>query len=223
MRTYAAELVSLPVEVIVEHGSLAVAALQRATQRIPIVFVRVTDPVDQRFVSSLAHPGGNVTGFTSFDYSMIGKWFELLKEIAPYLKRMALLFDPETDPYAPGNVRAFETAAPSSAVEPIAAPVHGSTEIEHAIAALAHPADGGLIVLPGAFADVNREEIVALAARYGVPTIYGYRYFTAEGGLISYGILSSDGYRRAAEYVDRSFAARRPRICPSSNRPPSSW
>jgi putative ABC transport system substrate-binding protein len=203
MDMYATELVGLPAEVILAGGSLAVAALRKATQTAPIVFVRVADPLSQKFVASLAHPGGNVTGFTSFEFDMSGKWLELLKSTAPHLRRVALMFNLATAPYGPGFLHSFESAAKSFAVEPVGAQVHDPADIEGVISALGEGADGGLIVLPDAFTDVYREKVITLATRYRVPTIYGYRNFTAAGGLMSYGVKSIDIYRRAATYVDR--------------------
>jgi putative ABC transport system substrate-binding protein len=214
MQTYAAELVGLPAEVVLASGSFAVAALRRETHTIPIVFVRVADPVSQGFVASLAHPGANVTGFSSLEYEMSGKWLALLKGIAPHLARVALMFNPVTAPYGPGFLRSFETAAASFAVKPIGAPIHDPTEIEGTMSALGSGADGGLIVLPDAFTDVHREQIIALAARHRVPSIYGYRYFTAAGGLISYGPNSADMFRRAAAYVDRILKGEKPADLP---------
>jgi putative tryptophan/tyrosine transport system substrate-binding protein len=214
MQTHAAELVGLPVEAVLAGGSLAVAALRRETRTTPIVFVRVADPVSQGFVASLAHPGANVTGFASIEYEMSGKWLELLRGIAPHLVRVALMFNPATDPYGPGFLRSLETAAPSFGVKPTGALIHGPAEIEGTMSMLGSGADSGLIVLPGAFTDVHREQIIALAARHRVPTIYGYRYFTAAGGLISYGFNSADMYRRAAEYVDRIIKGEKPANLP---------
>ena len=214
IQTHAAELVGLPSEVVLAEGSLAVAALQRETRTTPIVFVRVTDPVSQGFVASLAHPGANVTGFASIEYEMSGKWLELLKGIAPHLVRVSLMFNPATDPYGPGFLRSLETAAPSFGVKPTGALIHDPVEIEGTMSVLGSGADGGLIVLPGAFTDVHREQIIALAARHRVPTIYGYRYFTAAGGLISYAFNSADFYRRAAEYVDRILKGEKPANLP---------
>jgi putative ABC transport system substrate-binding protein len=214
MQTHAAELVGLPAEVVLAGGSLAVAALRRETRTTPIVFVRVADPVSQGFVASLAHPGANVTGFSSLEYELSGKWLELLKGIAPHLVRVALMFSPPTAPYGPGFLRSFETAAPSFAVKPIGALIHDPSEIEGTMSVLGSGADGGLIVLPDAFTDVYREQIIALAARYRVPTIYSYRYFTAAGGLISYGVNSADIYRRAAAYVDRILKGEKPADLP---------
>jgi len=214
IQTHAAELVGLPAEVVLAGGSFPVAALRRETRTTPIVFVRVADPVSQGFVASLAHPGANVTGFSTLEYELSGKWLELLKGIAPHLVRVALMFNPPTAPYGPGFLRLFETAAPSFAVKPIGALIHDHSEIEGTMSVLGSGADGGLIVLPDAFTDVHREQIIALAARHRVPTIYGYRYFTAAGGLISYGPNSADMYRRAAAYVDRILKGEKPADLP---------
>jgi len=214
MQAHATELIGLPAEVILASGSFAVAALRRETRTTPIVFVRVADPVSQGFVASLAHPSANVTGFSSLEYEMSGKWLALLKGIAPHLARVALMFNPVTAPYGPGFLRLFETAAPSFAVKPIGALIHDPAEIEGTMSVLGSGADGGLIVLPDAFTDVHREQIIALAARHRVPTIYGYRYFTAAGGLISYGPNSADMFRRAAAYVDRILKGEKPADLP---------
>ena len=214
MQTYAVEMVRLPAEVVLAGGSLAVAALQRETQTLPIVFVRVADPLSQGIVASLARPGGNVTGFTSLDYAMSGKWLELLKAIAPRLVRVSLMFNPTTAPYGPGFLSSLETAASSFAVKPNGALIHEPAEIEGIMSALGQGAPGGLIVVPDAFTDVYREQIIALAARHRVPTIYGYRYFTAAGGLISYGVNSANTYRRAAAYVDRILKGEKPADLP---------
>jgi len=151
MQTHAAELVGLPAEVVLAEGSLAVAVLRRETRTTPIVFVRVAEPVSQGFVASLAHPGANVTGFSSLEYELSGKWLELLKGLAPRLARVSLMFNPATDPYGPGFLRSLETAAPSFGVKPIGALIHDPAEIEGTMSLLGSGADGGLIVLPGAF------------------------------------------------------------------------
>jgi putative ABC transport system substrate-binding protein len=161
MQTHAAELVGLPAEIVLAGGSLAVAALRRETGTIPIVFVRVADPVSQGFVASLAHPGANVTGFSSLEYELSGKWLGLLKGVAPHLVRVSLMFNPPTAPYGPGFLRSFETVAPSFAVKPIGALIHNPAEIEGTMSVLGSGADGGLIVLPDAFTDVHREQIIA--------------------------------------------------------------
>src|SRR5262245_11032566 len=214
IQTYAAELVGLPAEVVLACGSFPLAAFRRETRTTPIVFVRVADPVSQGFVASLAHPGANVTGFSSLEYDLSGKWLALLKGIAPHLVRVALMFNPPTAPYGSGFLRSFETAAPSFEVKPIGALIHDPAQIEGIISVLGSGADGGLIVLPDAFTDVHREQIIALAARHRVPTIYGYRYFTAAGGLVSYGPNSADMYRRAAAYVDRILKGEKPADLP---------
>jgi len=214
MDAYATELVGLPAEVILAGGSLAVTALRKATKTTPIVFVRVADPLSQGFVASLARPGSNVTGFASLEYALSGKWLELLKTIAPRVSRVALMFNPATAPYGPGFLDSFETAAKSFAIEPNGALLHGPAEIEGAINALGQSGNGGLIVLPDAFTDVYRDQIIELAARYRVPTVYGYRYFTEAGGLISYGVNSADIFRRAATYVDRILKGEKPADLP---------
>jgi putative ABC transport system substrate-binding protein len=214
MDAYAIELVGLPAEVILAGGSLAVAALRKATQTTPIVFVRVADPLSQGFVASLARPGGNVTGFATLEYTLSGKWLELLKTIAPRISRVALMFNPATSPYGPGFLDSFETAAKSFAVKPSGALLRDPAEIDGAMSALGQGEDGGLIVLPDAFTDVYRDQIIKLASRYRVPTIYGYRYFTEAGGLISYGAKSADTYRRAATYVDRILKGEKPADLP---------
>src|SRR5262249_21880456 len=175
---------------------------------------RVADPVSQGFVASLAHPGANVTGFSSLEYDLSGKWLALLKGIAPHLVRVALMFNPPTAPYGSGFLRSFETAAPSFEVKPIGALIHDPAQIEGIISVLGSGADGGLIVLPVAFTYVNREQTIALAARHRVPTISGYRSFAAAGGLVSYGPNSADMSRRAAAYVDRTPKGEKPADLP---------
>lgn len=213
-QTHAAELVGLPAEVVLVQGAAAVTALRRETRTTPIIFVQVADPVSQGFVASLAHPGANVTGFSSLEYELSGKWLELLKGLAPHLGRISLMFNPATEPYGPGFLRSLETAAPSLGVKPIGALIHDPAEIEGTMRLLGSGADRGLIVLPGPFADVHREEIITLAAHHRVPTIYGYRYFTASGGLIAYGPNGADMFRRAAAYVDRILKGEKPADLP---------
>src|SRR5262249_1720285 len=149
---------------------------------IPIVFVRVADPLSQGFVASLARPGGNVTGFATLEYALSGKWLELLKTIAPRISRVALMFNPATSPYGQGFLDAFETAAKSFAVRPSGALLRDPAEIEGAMSALGQGEDGGLIVRPDAFTHIYRDPLTKLSARYRVATIYGYRYFTEAGG-----------------------------------------
>jgi putative ABC transport system substrate-binding protein len=211
MRAYAEELVGLTPAVILAHTSPAMAALQQATHTIPIVFVDVFAPVGQRFVSNLARPGGNVTGFSSVEPEIGGKWLGvLLKEVAPLLARVAVVFNPETGPFSPLFLRAVETAAPSFAVKPIATPVHDAADIEPAISAFARDLNGGLIVLPSAFVAVHRQLIFEQAAQHRLPAVYGFRYFAADGGLMSYGVDVRELFRRSAAYVDRILKGAKP-------------
>src|SRR5450631_4032819 len=210
MRAYAEELVGLAPAVILAHTSPVMAALQQATRTIPIVFVDVFAPVGQRFVSNLARPGGNITGFSSAEPEIGGKWLGVLKEVAPLLARVAVIFNPETGPFSPLFLRAVETAAPSFAVKPIAIPVHDAGDIERAISAFAHDLNGGLIVLPSAFVAVHRQLIFEQAAQHRLPAVYGFRYFAADGGLMSYGVDVRDLFRRSAAYVDRILKGAKP-------------
>jgi putative ABC transport system substrate-binding protein len=210
MRAYAEELVGLAPAVILAHTSPVMAALQQATRTIPLVFVDVFAPVEQRFVSNLARPGGNITGFSSVEPEMGGKWLGALKEVVPFLARVAVIFNPETGPFSPLFLRAIETAAPSFAVKPIATPVHDAADIESAISAFAHDLNGGLIVLPSAFVAVHRQLIFEQAAQHRLPAVYGIRYFAADGGLMSYGVDVRDLFRRSAAYVDRILKGAKP-------------
>ena len=209
-RRYAAELVALTPDVILASASAAMGALQQTTRTIPIVFVGIVDPVGAGFVESLARPGGNVTGFSSVEPEMGGKWLGLLKEVAPFLARVAVIFNPETGPFSPLFLRAVETAAPLFAVKPIATPVHNVADIERAISAFAHDLNGGLLVLPSGFVAVHRQLIFEQAAQHRLPAVYGFRYFAADGGLMSYGVDVSDLFRRSAAYVDRILKGTKP-------------
>jgi putative ABC transport system substrate-binding protein len=215
MRTFARELVGPQPDAVLAVTTPAVAALLRETRTIPIVFVRVSDPVGSGFVPNLANPGGNVTGFTNFEPSIAGKWLELLKEIAPRVARVTLLFNPAT---APGGgmhfMRLVEAAAPSFAVEVSAGRVHDVADIERVVAAVAREPNGGLVSLPDIFVTVHRELTIELTARYRVPTVYQYRYFVARGGLMSYGPDVIDQYARAALYVDRILKGAKPADLP---------
>jgi putative tryptophan/tyrosine transport system substrate-binding protein len=202
-RTYAAELVALPPDVILASGSASVAALLQTTRTVPIVFVNVIDPVGAGYVARLARPGGNATGFTAFEYSLSGKWLELLKEIAPNLTRIAILRDPALAAGI-GQFAAIQAMAPSSSgVELSPIDVRDGGEIERDVATLARESNGGLIVTGSSWAAVHRELIVMLAARHRLPAVYPFRYFVTSGGLISYGPDPIDVFRRAAGYVDR--------------------
>jgi putative tryptophan/tyrosine transport system substrate-binding protein len=207
---YAAELVALGPEVLLASGSSSVGALRRQTSTIPIVFVMVSDPAGQSFVASLARPGGNITGFSQYDPPMAGKWLGMLTQITPPAARVAVLYNPATAPYAGLMLRAIEEAAPSLNVAVRAAPVHDDAEIAAMMAGLAREVRGGLLVLPDAYTAVHRDAIVALAARHRLPAVYPYRYFAADGGLMSYGIDLIDQFRRSAAYVDRILKGAKP-------------
>jgi putative ABC transport system substrate-binding protein len=213
IRRDAAELVALAPDVLVATANLPVAALQQATRGIPIVFVQTADPVGAGFVDSLARPGGNITGFTPFEFGISAKWLELLKEIAPDVTRAAVLRD-ATNPGAIGQMAAIQSVAPSLGVE--LGPIGGrdADEIERAIAGLARFANVGLVVTGTPLTVAHGDLIVALAARYRLPAVYPFRFFVARGGLISYGPDSIDPYRRAAGYVDRILKGEKPADLP---------
>jgi putative ABC transport system substrate-binding protein len=211
---FAKELVALQPDLILSAVTPTTAALLQHTRTIPIVFATVADPVGSGFVASLAQPGGNVTGFQSMVGSLAGKWVELLKEIAPRVARVAMLFSPAVAPYAESYLTPFKAAALSFAVEPIAAPVRDTSTLESVIAAQARAPNGGLIVMPDTFTDVHRAVIISLAARSGLPAVYPRRTFTELGGLLSYGLDQFDSYRRAATYVDRILKGEKPSELP---------
>jgi putative ABC transport system substrate-binding protein len=211
MQAFANELVQLEPDIILGHSTPVVAALIQATQTIPIVFVGVSDPVGSGFTTSVRRPGGNVTGFTAFDPTVAGKLLNVLKQIAPGLTRVALVFDPDT--LARDGlffVRSFETAARLSAAEPIVAQVRVPAEIEGSMTELAREPGTGLIVLADNFTAVHRHPIISLAARYRLPAVYPYRYFADAGGLMSYGIDMIDLFRRASSYADRILKGETP-------------
>jgi len=212
IRAAATDLIEKEPEVILAQGTANTAGLQQVTRTIPIVFTVVSDPVGSGFVKSLAHPGGNITGFTNFfEPSFASNWLELLKQMAPYVTRVALLFNPDLGPSGGLYfVLPVETAAQTFAMESFRIPVHNAAEIEHAIEAFAQKPNGGLIVPPDATTLPNRDLIVALAARFRLPAVYPYRFFVASGGLISYGIAYADVFRRAAAYVDRILRGEKP-------------
>ena len=214
LRAQAAELVAAQPELILSNTTPALMALRRETRAIPIVFVQVVDPVAQGFVPSLARPGGNITGFMVFEFLIGGKWVELLKEVAPRIVRIGLLFNPNTAPYANLYLRSCEAAAPSFAVEAIPTPVHDTSELERAITAFAAEPNAGLIVLPDTFTTVHRDLIVSLAARHRLPSIYPLRVFADNGGLLSFGTEPTDVFRQAATYVDRILKGTKPADLP---------
>jgi putative ABC transport system substrate-binding protein len=211
---YAAELVALTPDVIVSTVSGTVAALQRITHHVPIVFANVIDPVGAGFVASLARPGGNTTGFSAFDYGLIGKWLELLKEIAPNLTRFGVLRDP-SQAAGIGQFAAIQALAPPSLVgELFPIDSRDPSEMERAITAFANERNGGLIVTGSQSAITHRKLIIAVALRYRLPNIYGFRYYPASGGLASYGPDAIDAHKRAADYVDRILKGEKPADLP---------
>jgi ABC-type uncharacterized transport system substrate-binding protein len=211
---YAAELVALGPDVLLAQSSPSVVALRQKTTTIPLVFTMVSDPVGQGFVESLAHPGGNVTGFSDFNVLMAGKWLEMLTLVAPPVSRVAVLYNPATAPYAGLMMRTIEGAAPSFAITAHAAPCHDDAGIESVIAELARGQRGGLLVLTDIFAIVHRDTILAAAAKHRLPTVYFTRSFTAAGGLMSYGIDYADLFLRSATYIDLILKGANPRDLP---------
>jgi putative ABC transport system substrate-binding protein len=214
MQRYAKELVALEPDLILSQNTPTTASMLQQTRTIPIIFTNVSDPVGSGFVASLPRPGGNVTGFINMEASLGGKWLELLKEIAPRVVRVAFLFNPETATYAEYYLKPLKAAAASIGVEAIAAPAHDTSELESVIAAQAREPNGGLLVLPAGFFNVHRVEVTSLAARYRLPAVYPYRFFTELGGLLSYGNDPLDNFRRAALYVDRILKGAKPSELP---------
>ena len=214
IQRFAKELVALQPDLILTQNTPTTAAMLQQTRTIPIIFANVSDPVGSGFVASFARPGGNATGFIVLESTMAGKWLELLKEIAPRVNRVAFLFNPATATFAEYYLNPFKAAAASFAVEAIAAPVHDTSELETVIAAQAHEPNGGLIVMPEAFLNVHRAEVISLAARYRLPAVYAYRFFTELGGLLSYGNDVTDNFRRAATYADRVLKGVKPSELP---------
>jgi putative tryptophan/tyrosine transport system substrate-binding protein len=210
IRAYAAELVALAPDVILATTTPVMMVLQSATSTIPIVFVQVIDPVTRGLVASLTRPGGNITGFVTFEFSMGGKWLETLTQIAPRVKRVAMIFNPGTAPFSESFVRVVEAAAPTFGVEPIAAPVRDPAELDRVIATFAGKPNGGLIILPDVSNTSHRDTIVALAARHRLPAVYPFRFFAVSGGLISDGVDTTDLFRRSASYVDRILKGANP-------------
>jgi putative tryptophan/tyrosine transport system substrate-binding protein len=211
----AKELTDLRPDVILSHSTAVTAALQRETRTTPIVFVNVADPVGAGFVAGLPRPGGNITGFISQEAAMGGKWLELVTDIAPAVRRAAIMFDPDK---ASGGgsyyLPAFEAAARSLKVEPIAAPVRSDAEIATVITSLGHEPRGGLVVMPDSFNTVHRATTILLAARNNVPAVYLVSVFPRDGGLLSYGADRVDNFRRAASYVDRILRGAKPSELP---------
>ncbi len=212
-RQYASELVALAPDVILASGTLGVTALQNATRTLPIIFVRVSDPVGAGVVDNLARPGGNATGFMNFEYSLSGKWLELLKQIAPQVTRAAVMRDP-ANPAAVGQFAAIQSVAQSLGFELRSVDTRDAGEIERTIAAFSRSPNGGLIVTPSASDGLHHDLIIILAARHKLPAVYTERERVTEGGLISYGPDWVDQFRRAAVYVDRILKGEKPTDLP---------
>ena len=212
-RKDAEELVALPADVIMANGQLGLEALLRATRSVPIVFNNTIDPVGSGFIDSLARPGGNATGFVLFEYSLAGKWVELLKQIAPTVTRVAVLRDAIL-PAGTGQFAVIQSVAPSIGVDVSAINLRDAAQIEQDIARFANSPNGGLILTGSAAAVVHQNLIVALAAQHKLPAVYYRRYFVTSGGLISYGWDADDQYRGAARYVDRILKGEKPADLP---------
>jgi putative ABC transport system substrate-binding protein len=213
-RAYAKELVDIHPDLIVGHTTPVAAALSQMTRTIPVVFVSITDPVRDGFVSSMAHPGGNMTGFTNYEFSMGAKWLEILKEMAPSTARVSLMLNPDTGSYYVDYLRSVEAVALSHSVQATLAPVHNSDEIQSAIATLGRESGGGLIVLPSAPITAKIQLVIELAARYRLPAVYPFGSHAKEGGLVAYGVELNDLFRQAAAYVDRILKGEKPADLP---------
>jgi putative ABC transport system substrate-binding protein len=208
IRRAAQQLLALQPDLILSSSTPPTAALLKLTREVPIVFATVVDPVGSGFVASVPRPGGNATGFTNLEGSIAGKWLELVKEIAPQVRRAAFLYDPATAPFAEIYLDPFKASATSLKVEPVAAKVGEASALESTMAAYAP--NGAVIVMPGPFMATHSAQIIALAAQYRLPAIYPFRYYAADGGLMSYGNDQADNYRRAAAYVDRILNGDKP-------------
>jgi putative ABC transport system substrate-binding protein len=215
VQALAKELVALQPDVIFAQSRPVVAALQAESRAIPIVFTAVIDPIGAGFIASLARPGGNITGFMVYEPSVVGKWLAMLKEIAPHLARAALVGNPKTAVYYDYLLRAAEAAAPSLGIELVPGRVENTAaDIERAVAAIARLPNSGMVVLPDSTTSINRDLIAALAARYHLPAVYSNRFFVDAGGLVSYGVVFVDEYRKAASYVDRILRGAKPADLP---------
>jgi putative tryptophan/tyrosine transport system substrate-binding protein len=211
---FAKELVASAPRLILASTTPATSALLKETREIPIVFALVSDPVGSGFVASFARPAGNVTGFTTMEPTMAGKWLELLKQVAPRVARVAFLFNPASAPYVDYYLNPFKAAASSFAVEVIDLPVHTAPELEPAIAAQAREQNGSVLLWSDAFMSAHRTEITSLLARYRIPAVSPFRLFTEAGALLSYGSDPLDNFRRTASYVDRILKGEKPNELP---------
>jgi putative ABC transport system substrate-binding protein len=214
IQSHAAELVRLAPELIIANSTPVLAALLQETRTIPLVFVQVIDPVTRGFVATLARPGGNITGFTNFEFPMGSKWVEILKEIAPAIATVAAIYNPKTAPYGEEFFRLIKAAASSLMIEAIDASVQQPADLRRTITQVAAKPYGALIVIPDGFTSAHRDLIVKLAAELRLPAIYPFRYFAASGGLVSYGVDSRDIFRRSASYIDRILKGESPSELP---------
>jgi putative ABC transport system substrate-binding protein len=214
IQAHVAELVNSPPDIIAASSTPVVAALKQATRTIPIVFSAVNDPAGQGFVASLARPGGNITGFSYIDFPIIGKWLDIIKEMVPGIRRMTVMFNPETAPHYHIFLREFSAVAAPLGADLSATPVRSEAEIEAATTAFAREPDGGLIAAPDPFINTHRGPIIALARRYRLPALFGFRQHVREGALVSYGPDSADIVRRSASYVDRVLKGEKPADLP---------
>jgi putative ABC transport system substrate-binding protein len=214
IRRFAMELVALQPDLIISSTTPITAALQQQTRTIPIIFPALSDPVGSGLVASFSRPGGNITGFNVSEPTQTGKWVELLREIAPHVARVAMLYNPASAPYAEYWLNPFKDAAASLAIEAISAPIRDESELDSVIAAQAHEPNSGLIAMPDSFTIAYRLEIISLADHYRLPAVYPYRFFAEVGGLLSYGVDLVDNYRRVATYVDRILKGEKPSELP---------
>ena len=223
MRTFAKEEVKQRPDVMLIETTPQVAAFMQENRTIPIVFVNVSDPIGSGFVSSLAHPGGMVTGFMSNEPSLGGKWVQVLKDVAPRVRRVGFMFNPKTAPYVGPFFSSAQAAAATYGVELIAIQVHNEPEMEEMVGTFSRESAGGLIVMAEIFTIVHHKQIVALADRYRLPTVHPFRFFATSGGLLSYGVDIADQFRRAASYVNRILRGEKPGDLPVRRRPGSPW
>jgi ABC-type uncharacterized transport system substrate-binding protein len=210
----ATQIVQLKPDVILSNGTPATISFQRQTKDIPVVFTMVTDPVGQGLIKSLAQPGANLTGFTNFEFSMGGKWLGLLKEVSPTVAHVAVLYHPQTAPYAASFLKPLQAGAAASSVQVQPAEIQDASDVERVIATLPTNSNRGLVVIPSVFMSEHRDLIVAAAARHAVPAIYPFRFFATAGGLIAYGADGVDLHSRAASYVDRILKGEKPAELP---------
>jgi putative ABC transport system substrate-binding protein len=214
IRRLAMDLVSAAPDVILAVGTPATIALQQATHSIPVVFLAVSDPVGGGLVKSLAQPGGNITGFTNFEFSLGGKWLEILKETIPNLNRVGIIYFPGASPFSEPYLQSVNAGGASLGLQTISMPVHDGNELNRALASFAKERNGALIFLPDIFTVSHRQLMIDLPARYSLPAIYGFNYFAREGGFMSYGVDTFDMYPRAARYTDKILRGAKPTDLP---------